>query len=75
MSDVHTWADGFGVWHARVRQYGAGSLDGAQSVARRAIRDELTERAPRNAVLSPVRLHTESVEHRDDHTAFTFRER
>lgn len=52
---VHTYADGFGIWHARVEfpspGYGPGYLDAEWSriraKARRAIRREILARAPR----------------------------
>jgi hypothetical protein len=48
------WADGFGVWHARVRRDA-----GAIIVARKALRDELEQResnVARNVWMHPVRV-------------------
>ena len=59
---VHTWADGFGNWHARVDlpdggEYALGSHWSAiRAAARRAIRAELTERMSARACLAPVRI-------------------
>ncbi len=47
-STVHTWADGFGVWHGRVefaRPTFAYDVTAARTKARRAIRKELLERS------------------------------
>lgn len=51
-TEVTTWADGFGRWHARVRLPGTGlesltldgQMDGLRRKARRAMRRELEER-------------------------------
>jgi uncharacterized lipoprotein YmbA len=42
---AHTWANGFGVWHARVSRTAASPL----IAARRALRDELQARESRSA--------------------------
>lgn len=42
--NVHTWADGFGNWHARTTEYGVGFADMAQRVAHAAIAAELVAR-------------------------------
>lgn len=47
---VHTWADAFGVWHARVSR----GQDAAH-IARRAIKDELELREA--APLGPLYMH------------------
>jgi hypothetical protein len=41
---VTTWADGFGIWHARVTYSGPLESSGAVIIARKALRDELTPR-------------------------------
>lgn len=53
--NVHTWADGFGTWHARVTQEGIANFEEAEKAARAAILAELEERendvdAPRLSV-------------------------
>ena len=45
MADIHTWADGYGVWHARV--LGARSERHALRLALGAITAELAYREPR----------------------------
>lgn len=54
MSDITTWADGFGIWHATVPLTG----DSAK-VARRAILDELRQRGSVSA--SRVKVEREHV--------------
>lgn len=68
MSNVTTWANGFGVWHVRVSRTAASPL----IAARRALRDELQAReanVARNIWLHPVR-----VEGLDDDTTIVYRE-
>lgn len=68
MSNVTTWANGFGVWHVRVSRTAASPL----IAARRALRDELQAReanVARNVWLHPVR-----VEGLDDDTTIVYRE-
>ena len=70
-SPVHTWADGFGNWHARVDfpSHGYGNAgeyaldahwDAIRAAARRAIRAELTERMSARVCIAPVRVEVES---------------
>jgi hypothetical protein len=41
---VHTWADGFGNWHAEVTEQGVGDAHAARRMARAAIVGELAAR-------------------------------
>lgn len=62
MSAVKTWADSFGVWHARVtfgelRAYNEALSASVRARARRAIRRELLARAPAGAsIVARIRL-------------------
>lgn len=52
---IETWADGFGVWHAKVHLAIATpsdtlNIDSVRRVARRAIRSEIEARAPRTGL-------------------------
>jgi hypothetical protein len=59
LANVTTWADGFGLWHARVPRHAASPL----IAARHALRDELTAResasvpTARGLWMHPVRVH------------------
>ena len=67
--EAHTWADSFGVWHARVTRHAASPL----IAARRALRDELEAR---EANLSPdVWRHPIRVPEIDDDATIVYRER
>lgn len=62
MSAVRTWADSFGVWHARVtfgelRAYNEALSANVRRQARRAIRRELSARAPAGtSIVTRIRL-------------------
>lgn len=81
---VTTWADGFGIWHARVTfpspGYGpdhlAANIDRIRAKARRAIRREILERAPRDARIGAVRVHVSanSLDHMNVMRSITFAE-
>lgn len=45
ITEVHTWADGFGNWHARVVETGVGDAAEAERRAREAIAAELEARS------------------------------
>lgn len=57
-ANVHTWANGFGVWHVRVSRHAASPL----IAARHALRDELQARESpstpimRSIYMEPVRV-------------------
>lgn len=55
---VHTWADGFGTWHARVPEKDADGPDAASVVAWFAILTELEERG----TVDPAALYVVAVE-------------
>lgn len=65
---TRTWADGFGVWHARVPR----AVDSPVDLARWALREELLARAAR--VDPRVWLHPERVPEMSDDTTVVFRE-
>lgn len=65
---VHTWANGFGVWHARVPRHAVAPL----VAARRALRDELLARE--NNVRPEIWLRPERVEDLDNEDTIVYRE-
>lgn len=65
---VHTWADGFGVWHVRVSANAASPL----IAARRALRDELTPRV--NNLPRSVWMHPQRVPDLDTENTIVYRE-
>lgn len=71
MSNVTTWANGFGVWHVRVSRTAASPL----IAARRALRDELQARESRaNPVARDVWMRPVRVEDLDDESTIVYRE-
>jgi hypothetical protein len=57
--NTHTWADGFGTWHAEVTENGTGNARNARRSASNAIARELTDRAPRGVTLrAPIKLRS-----------------
>lgn len=80
---VTTWADGFGIWHARVTLAIATpsdtlKYDSVRSVARRAIRREIVARAPRHGLCDyRVKIVLDKTDLRADNRLYsvTFREK
>lgn len=68
MSNVTTWANGFGVWHVRVSRTAAAPL----IAARRALRDVLTARE--SNVDRRIWMHPVRVPEHDDATTIVYRE-
>lgn len=72
---VTTWADGFGIWHARVIGSPKLSTCVARRLARRAISEELTARAPRNAHAPRFGLASVTTLHSDTHATYVYSEK
>lgn len=67
----HTWADGFGVWHARVRR----GMSTPLLAVRRALRDELAARQAPGTLARQVWVHPVRVPDLDDEETIVYRER
>lgn len=65
---MNAWADGFGVWHARVSRHAASPL----IAARRLLRDELLQRDEH--VAREVWMHPERVPDLDTEDTIVYRE-
>ena len=62
--DTHIWADGYGLWHARVS--GASTPSNAKLHASRAIREVLMDEMPRGSVsrdLGNLKLVVDTLNH------------
>lgn len=69
--NVHTWADGFGIWHARVSRNAASPI----IAARRALRDELQARESSSTPVAPwVWKNPVHVPDYDDAETIVYRE-
>lgn len=79
---VHTWADGFGVWHARVSfpspgygpSYLAERMAGIRARARRAIRAEILAREAGPAGPVRVEVTANELDHMNLMHSITFSE-
>lgn len=68
--NVTTWADGFGVWYARVPRNCVSPL----IAARRAIRDEIVSREAPREVRREIWMHPTRREDLDDENTIVYRE-
>lgn len=68
LSNVNTWANGFGVWHVRVSRSAASPL----IAARHALRDELQARDAN--VARRIWMHPVRVSNLDDAETIVYRE-
>lgn len=83
VESVHTWADSFGRWHARVTfpgigygpQYLNGEIARIRAKARRAIRREIAARQGEQRFTVRVKVAANDLDHMNVMRSITFAER